>query len=66
MSASYRMNPTNPNGVNFTLSMTMTLKEWMDLRDQLSKKYPSWDLSSKINEMVYFADKHWNERDLEK
>ena len=62
----FTMHPANPNEVDFTLEITMKLKDWRKLQDQLKNDHPASILSGRITDMVYFADKHWNERDLEK
>lgn len=44
-----------PDDVSMSLTVTMTLGQWRDLRAQLQSTYPSWRLSSAINEMVHEA-----------
>jgi len=44
-----------PEKIAYTLTMTMSLAQWVELSSQLSEKYPSWQLSSVINDMVYQA-----------
>lgn len=46
-----------PDEVVATLSITMSVKEWCELRDQLSDRYPSWRFSSAINNLVNTANK---------
>lgn len=46
------MKVENPDSVTVTLSLTMTLKEWQELRDQLTNDWPSWRVSGDINNML--------------
>lgn len=46
------MKVENPDSVTVTLSLTMTLKEWQELRDQLANDWPSWRVGSDINNML--------------
>lgn len=47
--------PLEPEKIEYTLTMTMSLKDWLDLSSQLSEKYPSWKLSGVISDMAYQA-----------
>jgi len=47
---------TNPGDIEMTMELTMNLKEWKKLKNQLSEDWPSWDLGSKITSMVYQAE----------
>lgn len=42
-----------PEDVEATLTISMTLKEWIELAEQLSDAHPSWKLTSAINDVVY-------------
>jgi len=53
------MKATDPNKMEFTLEITMTLKDWRELDDQLSTAYPSWELASRITDMVQQATQHF-------
>lgn len=46
---------TKPNEIEFSLTVTMTLKEWVNLKAQMSKDWPSWKLSAAISDMVLEA-----------
>ncbi len=46
-----------PDEIEMTAKLTMTMKEWDELRDQLSSKWPSGRLSSVITEMIIDARK---------
>lgn len=51
-----------PDDVPMTLSVTMTLRQWRELRSQLQSTYPSWKLSAVINEMVHEATTVFSEK----
>jgi hypothetical protein len=44
-----------PEDIVYTLKLTATLKEWTELREQLSQKWPSSRLNCIITEMVLQA-----------
>jgi hypothetical protein len=46
-----------PNAVEATMKITMTVKEWEDLRDQLAQRWPSSRLSSAITNLLSEARK---------
>jgi hypothetical protein len=46
------MQVTRPDDVEVTLSITMTVKDWSTLREQLAREYPSWRLSAAIVNLV--------------
>ena len=52
MSISTRMMVENPDQVQVTIKMTMSMKEWTVLRDQLKSEWPSARLSSHITDVV--------------
>lgn len=54
-----QMTVTNPNDVEIELSVTMNLGKWKQLKKQLTDNYPSWDLSAKITDMIYQAEKNF-------
>ena len=45
-----------PMNVEMCLTITMKLKDWKELKDQLQECWPSWSLSSLITSMVNKAD----------
>lgn len=47
-----RMMVENPDAVLVTIKMTMSMKEWTDLRDQLANQWPSSNLSGHITDVV--------------
>jgi hypothetical protein len=48
---------TNPEDLRVTLSITMKLHEWRQVKKQLSSAHPSWELSSQIGSVVRQFDK---------
>jgi len=53
---------TNPKGTNFTLTVTMSLEEWIKLQDQLNSttypgSHPACSIVRVIYDMVQQADK---------
>lgn len=47
-----RMKIESPDEVEVTLTITMTAKQWCEIRDQLADKWPSWQLSSMITKTL--------------
>lgn len=52
-----KLKATNTKDIEFELTMTMTLERWQELQEQLSRDWPSWELSSAISDMVTQANK---------
>lgn len=42
----------SPDAIEATMKITMTVKEWTELRDQLDAKWPSWKLSQAITAVI--------------
>lgn len=42
----------SPDEIVMTMKLTMSLKQWSDLRDQLESKWPAIDLSRKISDLL--------------
>jgi len=42
----------NPQSIEATIKLTMTVKEWEELRDQLATKWPSARLSVAITNLL--------------
>lgn len=42
----------NQEDMELTLNITMTMKEWRELKQSLPEKYPHWKLGSAITEAV--------------
>jgi hypothetical protein len=47
----------NPDDLEATLKLTMTIKEWGELRDQLATAWPSARLSTIITNVLFEARK---------
>ena len=60
-----RFECTKPEDIEMSMTITMTLHRWMELKKQLVNEYPSWDLSSKITDMVFQANKQFMPEDKE-
>jgi hypothetical protein len=51
---------TDPEEMEFTMTVTMTLHEWQQLRVQCKNDYPGFRLSSVISDMVVQANQaYW-------
>jgi hypothetical protein len=47
----------SPDEIQATLTVTMTVKEWRELRTQLVDSWPSWQLSRDIGDVIRQAEK---------
>lgn len=47
----------NPDEIQATMKITMRVKDWKELRDQLAQKWPSSQLSVAITSVVAEASK---------
>lgn len=47
----------NPDGIEFTMKITMSARDWCSLRDQLTNSHPSWQLTQKIDSLLAQARK---------
>ena len=55
-----RLKCENPGEIVYTMTITMKAKDWETLRDQMQTKWPSWELGSKINDLLGQARKvYW-------
>lgn len=54
-----RFQVTEPDKIEVTMVLTMTVKQWKDLRDTLKDEWPAADLSMKISDLVNQVDKHF-------
>jgi len=45
----------NPQEIEATMKITMRVKEWEELRDQLNDKDPLWKLSGAITQLLIDA-----------
>jgi hypothetical protein len=54
----------SPNEIEATMKITMTVKEWTELRDQLQQKWPSSQFCMAITSVItqarktYYAPEH--------
>lgn len=54
----------NPETIVYSMTITMTAKEWENLREQLQAKWPSSRLSSSITDLLAQARRiYWAEDD---
>jgi hypothetical protein len=49
----------NPESIELELTVSMTLREWKQLRAQLGQGYPAWQFGIVIGNLVDHADKHF-------
>jgi hypothetical protein len=55
-----RLKCEKPDDIEFTMTITMTAKDWCELRDQLQIKWPSSSLSNSIDDLLAQARKiYW-------
>lgn len=47
-----QMKIDEPSNVNVTMTITMTVADWRNLKAQLNNQYPGWKLSQAISDMV--------------
>ena len=57
------MRVEKPDEIMVTMELTMSLKDWKELRTQLVDNYPSWELSSKITDLMIQCQEHFYARD---
>lgn len=50
-----RFQAENPEEIVMALTLTMPVREWRQLRTQLSSAHPSWKVGSMISDMVLEA-----------
>lgn len=53
----FEMDIKNPDEVEVSLNITMKMKEWKHLKNQLQSSYPSWKLSSIIGQVIERIEK---------
>lgn len=71
MGISSRFKVENPDSIVMTLTMSMTVKEWTELRDQLSQNgsaaWPAWQVQAHITDLIAQARKiYWPSADADK
>jgi hypothetical protein len=56
----FRLKCEKPEDIVFTVTITMKAKEWEQLREQLTSKWPSSDLAMNISDLLAQARKiYW-------
>lgn len=62
MKARFQLN--DPEKMEASMTITMTVQAWIELRDQLQKAWPSSELSSAVSDIILQARKcFWTESD---
>lgn len=51
-----RFEMTKPDDMEATMTITMTVKRWKELRAELPDKWPAWDLGRAIGDVVRQAE----------
>jgi hypothetical protein len=54
---------TRPDDAPATMTITMGIGEWRQIRKQLSEDYPSWRLGLMISKLLEKADAHFTQID---
>lgn len=52
---------TQPDAIEMTLTLTMPLGQWRELRDAQDKKYPGWRFAGLISRMIINAEANYVE-----
>lgn len=50
---------TDPNTIELSMTITMSLADWSRLKEQLTASYPSWKLSDSIRNIMIEAHEHF-------
>lgn len=53
---------SQPNNIELTMAVTMTLHDWQRLAEQCKSAYPGWQLSGAISNMVDKVKTTFNEQ----
>ena len=57
----------NKSDIEFSLTITMPLSDWLILKEQLgavaNSEFPSWRIVKVIREMVTYTETHWVQKD---
>lgn len=53
----------NVDTVQATMTITMSLKEWKELRATIGERWPGWKFASFITQIVNKAEKEYFERE---
>lgn len=60
-----RFSIEDPNEIECSLTITMSVRQWENLRNQLSREHPSWKLSAAINQVVTEAVRVYKADEIE-
>jgi hypothetical protein len=55
LTATFRL--SEPDKMSATMQITMTVKEWKELRALISDEYPGWQLNGAITDLIHQAEK---------
>jgi hypothetical protein len=55
----------NPDEIEATVTVTMTIKEWRGLRGQLTRDWPSWKFGSVIGDAIRQAEESFYASDAD-
>jgi hypothetical protein len=55
----------NPDSIEMTMTITMSLGKWRELRKAIKEQYPGWEFANAISEMVHQATKHFSAEEVE-
>jgi hypothetical protein len=53
---------TKPNIAEATLTVTMTVGEWKQVREQISDKWPGWTFAALIGNLIRHAEQSFQEQ----
>ncbi len=51
----------NPDQIEATLTITMSLYSWKEIANQLRKERPGWTITTTIDRLVSLIEKQWSE-----
>lgn len=49
----------NPDAVEASVTVTMTIKQWRELRGQMGNAWPSWDFARVIGDVIRKAEQQF-------
>jgi hypothetical protein len=52
--------------LNATMEITMPIRTWIELRDQLNQAYPSWKFRAVVDELITKAEREFFEESKSK
>lgn len=63
MAITAKLQAQDPSSIPMTLTITMTMGEWVDLGKRLDTGYPGWKLQALINDLTRKAVTHFSATD---